>query len=52
MDADEIEQAKAALAKLLAAVEAGELDASRRVADQIRGAIAALDAVTFTARGA
>jgi hypothetical protein len=49
MGEQQIEEAKRVLAKVLAAVESGELVASRRVADQIRGAITALDTLTVTA---
>ena len=49
MDEQEIEEAKQVLVKVLAAVESGELVASRRVADQIRGAVTALDTLTATA---
>jgi hypothetical protein len=52
MDSNDIEEAKAVLVKVLAAIEAGELVATRRVADRIRGAIAALEALATTARGA
>jgi hypothetical protein len=49
MDEQEIEEAKQVLVKVLDAVEAGELVAPQRVADQIRGAVTALDTLLFTA---
>jgi hypothetical protein len=49
MDSKEIEEAKRVLVKLLAAIEAGELEAPRRVVDQLRGAVAALGALSLAA---
>jgi hypothetical protein len=37
------------LRRLIALAEAGEIDASRATRDQLRGAIAALDALAVTA---
>lgn len=49
MDEQHIEEAKQVLGRVLAAVESGELVVSRRVADQIRGAIIALGTLALTA---
>ena len=49
MDPEDIEQAATSLAKILAAIEAGELEAPRRVVDQLRGAVAALHALSLAA---
>lgn len=51
MDDEELEEARQVLANVLAAIEAGELEAPRRVVDQLRGAVAALDTLTLAARG-
>jgi len=49
MDPEDIERAATSLAKILAAIEAGELEAPRRVVDQLRGAVAALGALSLAA---
>jgi len=51
VDDEELEEARRVLVAVLAAVEAGELEAPRRVVDQLRGAVAALDTLTLAASG-
>lgn len=49
MDTKDVERARESLVGLLAEVDAGELHAPRRVVDQIRGAVAALDTLILAA---